>query len=196
MSLPDRFVAEAADRVIVHHAHRLHERVTDRRTDELEPATQKVAAQRIGFGRPRRNLPETPLAIDPRRSADEAPHVRIEASELVLNREKGFRVAYSAVDLELVANNARISQQPLDTCGCETGHRSGIKTGERAAICLALVQDGLPTQSRLRAFEREKFKEDAIVVDGYTPFEIVIRDAERRAAQAQRTTLLSDPAIV
>ena len=45
--LPDLSVPEAIDRVIVYHAHRLHEGVADRRSDELEASTEEIAAEGI-----------------------------------------------------------------------------------------------------------------------------------------------------
>ena len=44
-------VAEAADEVVIHHPHRLHERVTDGAADELEPAALQVLAHGVGLGR-------------------------------------------------------------------------------------------------------------------------------------------------
>ena len=44
-------VAKTINRVVVHHAHRLHEGITDRRTDELEASRQEIAAQGVGLRR-------------------------------------------------------------------------------------------------------------------------------------------------
>jgi hypothetical protein len=43
--LADTSVPEANDRVIVHQAHRLHERVANRGADELEPSAEQIATQ-------------------------------------------------------------------------------------------------------------------------------------------------------
>src|SRR5438552_17972512 len=43
-------VAEARHHVIVHHAHRLHERVADRGADEPEPTTLEVPAHSLRRG--------------------------------------------------------------------------------------------------------------------------------------------------
>ena len=46
------------NRVIVDHAHRLHEGITDRRTDELEASAQEIAAQGVRLRRARGHLLE------------------------------------------------------------------------------------------------------------------------------------------
>jgi hypothetical protein len=43
----NRFVPKTINRVIVYHAHRLHECITDRRTDEFEAAAQEITAQHV-----------------------------------------------------------------------------------------------------------------------------------------------------
>src|SRR5207247_2365033 len=52
----DLRVAKTIHRMIVHHAHGLHESVTDRRTDKLESAPEQVLAHRVGLDRPTGDL--------------------------------------------------------------------------------------------------------------------------------------------
>src|SRR4029077_2263962 len=81
-------VAVAVDRVVVHHAHGLHEGVADRR-DEPEPARLEIPTERVRFRRPRRQLRERAPAIHPGGAADEAPYVGGEGSGFPLHGEKG-----------------------------------------------------------------------------------------------------------
>src|SRR4029079_15800937 len=85
--VPDTFISEAIDRVIVHHAYGLHAGVADRRPHELEAPAQKVSAQSVGLRRPRGYLPQRSPAIHARGPANKAPHVGIKAPELVLDRQ-------------------------------------------------------------------------------------------------------------
>src|SRR5207245_2770290 len=54
--LPDLPITETIDEVIVYHSNGLHVGIHDRRTNETEPATSKVLAERIGFDRSCRDL--------------------------------------------------------------------------------------------------------------------------------------------
>ena len=47
---PDLGIPEAIDHVVVHHAHGLHVRLDDGRTDEPEPALPKVLAESVRLG--------------------------------------------------------------------------------------------------------------------------------------------------
>src|SRR5581483_7896926 len=63
--LGDEFgVAEAGHDVVVDHARRLHEGVTDRRADEAEAAALQILAHRPRFLRLGRDLPELAEAPD------------------------------------------------------------------------------------------------------------------------------------
>src|SRR5262249_48693059 len=95
---------------------RLHERVADGRADELESAPEQIAAQRVRLCRSRRQVAERSPAVDSRLAADEGPDVRIEGPVLSLTGEKPLRVGAGAVDLEPVANDARILEQLRDAC--------------------------------------------------------------------------------
>ena len=65
----------------------------------------------------------------------------------------------------------------------ERGDRVGIEARERAAVALALVEDGAPAQSRLRAFEREQLEQRGVVVRRHAPLVVVVGDHERLGAR-------------
>ncbi len=46
-STQDLHVAKAVNHVVVYQAHRLHERVTDRRSHKLETSVQQIATERV-----------------------------------------------------------------------------------------------------------------------------------------------------
>ena len=62
--------------------------------------------------------------------------------------------------------------------------RCGIEPVEGGAVVLALLQDRVPAQAGLRAFEHKKFEQNAVVVLGHAPLFIVIADGERVAGPA------------
>jgi len=193
---PSEPVPKAIDRVIVYHAHCLHEGVADRRPDELEPSAQQVSAQGVGLRRPRRKLPQRSPAVHARRPANKAPHIGIETPELVLDRKEGLGVTHRAADLETVANNAGIPEETRDLCRPELGHPRRIEADECQAIGVAFLENRLPAEPSLRTFEYQKLEEEIVVVNGYTPLEIVIRDAEWGAGPGTARVLIHSLASV
>ena len=166
--------------VVVDHADSLHECVANRRSRELETTLLQVAAERIGLGRARRNLPRRVPLIHLRPAANEGPDVCVEASELALHGQKVFRVCDRTIDFEPVSNDTRIPQKAGDAIVSESRDFGRIKAGKRGAIGFTLVENGLPAQARLRSFEREELEQYAIVMNGRAPLGIVIRNRQRR----------------
>src|SRR5256885_13254971 len=91
-------ISEAVDEVIVHHPDCLHMCIYNSGTHEAESALFQVLAERIGFGRGGGNLLHDFPAVHFRLSVDEAPRIRIETSELLLNCEKRPRVAHGRLN--------------------------------------------------------------------------------------------------
>ena len=127
--------------------------VNDRGTHESESTAFQVFAQRIGFRRGGGNLLHDSPAVYFRLSTDKAPRVRIKTSELLLNREKRTRVAYSRLDLWPISNDSWIKQQLLNALLAISRDSLGIKFAECTAIAFTLVQDDRPTKPSLRPFE-------------------------------------------
>ncbi len=66
---------------------------------------------------------------------------------------------------------------------------AGSKPAKASRYAVALLEDRLPAQAGLRPLERDELEEHAVVVDGHTPFFVVIGDAERRARPAASRSL-------
>src|SRR5215472_1464032 len=69
------------DEVIIHHAGRLHKRITDRRADEFESASQQVTAHGVGFSSARGYVSQGAPTILHRGAANKTPEISIETSE-------------------------------------------------------------------------------------------------------------------
>lgn len=58
------------------------------------------------------------------------------------------------------------------------GVSNGVEMVEGDAVILALLQDGMPAQAGLRAFEHEHLEEVPVVVRGHAPFLVVVGEVE------------------
>ena len=135
----DLGVAKAGDDVVVHHAGRLHERVAHGRPHEAEAPPLEVLAHRTRLLCLRGNLADLAELADDRRPADEAPEIGGEAAFGLLYLEHALRVRDRRLDLQAVADDAGVTEQPLRVCGSVPRDDLGVEVGER-----------LPVPSRLR----------------------------------------------
>src|SRR6202171_3934570 len=97
---------EAIRRMIVHHAHGLHERVADRRPDEAKAPRLQVLAHELASP-----VPAFLGSRGERLGVHELPDVAIEAPELPLHRKKGTGVLDNRRDLEAVPDDAGVLHQ-------------------------------------------------------------------------------------
>jgi 4-amino-4-deoxy-L-arabinose transferase-like glycosyltransferase len=174
----DRLIPLTIDHVIVHHPGRLHHRITDRRSHELETARDQILAHRVRLSGARRHLPQRAPLVDSRTPADKSPDVFVEAAELFLRGNKCFRIADGGNDLQPIANDPRVHQQPRDVSIAELRHSRGLEVLECFPIGLALAQNRVPTQPGLRPFERDELEPSPIVMHRHAPLLIVV--ANRR----------------
>lgn len=164
--------------VVVHHPDCLHEGVHDRATDEAESALLKVFAQGVGLGGGRWNLLDGFPGINDWLPADELPYVTVEAAEFALDFEEGACIVHCRRHLEAIANKAFVLEQFGDLAGVVLGDFSRVEVVESAAVIFALLQDGVPTQARLRAFENEELKKRSVIVDGAAPLFVVVANSK------------------
>jgi hypothetical protein len=107
--------------VIVDHADRLHERVTDDRADEPEAAPAQVTAQGSRDIRLGGDVTERRPGVLDRRSPDESPDIPVEGAVLPLDRATGAGVGDGGLDLAAVSHDAVIGQQTADIRRREAG---------------------------------------------------------------------------
>jgi len=162
--------------VIVDHAGRLHQGVADGRADELESALNQIATHGVGFGCARRNLRHFSPTILLRFATDKIPEVSIETAELFPDCEKRVRILDRRCNLQSVAHDSGVAEQPFYIARAVTRDLLRTKTVERFAIILAFLENRRPAQPGLCAFEDQKFKQLSIVVNRHAPFLIMIGD--------------------
>ena len=157
----------------------LHECVANRGADEAKAALEQGFAQQdgeIGFGR---NLLEIRPAVLDGLAADEIPNEIVEGAEFFLNLQEGFGVGDGGLDFEPIADDAGILEQDADFLGVVASDFGGIEATEEFAVTFALLENGVPAEASLSAFEDEEFEPAVVVVDGNAPFFVVVSDAER-----------------
>src|SRR3989454_5730759 len=166
--------------VIVHHAGRLHVRVTDRRADELEAALLQVLGQGVGLRRGRPDgFSSHPIAVAHCPVAREAPDVPIETAVLLLHVEKPPRVGDGRFDFQAITDDTRVSHQACNVSLAESRHFPHIEVLECLPEIVALAQDGNPAQPRLKALQGQHLKDLPIVMDRHAPLLVVILAVQR-----------------
>jgi len=171
-------VAKAIHQVVVDHADRLHESVTDGGADEVEASALQVFAHGIGLGGTRRHLMQRAPGVLAGLSAHKLPDVGIKASELLLHFEKCLGVPDGRFNLQPITDDAGIGQQLLDFLPAVAGNHKRVKAIKRHAVVLSLLQDGVPTQASLGAFQNKKLEEPLVIVQGRAPLLVMVMDGE------------------
>src|SRR5690606_36351138 len=85
-----------------------------------------------------------------------------------------LRVIDDGFDLAAMTDDPRVVEQPRDVAFGVARHTVEIEAMKGRAEVLALVEDGEPAQTRLKTLETQLLEQAAIVVDGESPFGIVI----------------------
>lgn len=109
-----------------------------------------------------------------RLAVDELPDVAVKAAKLLLHSEKSLRVLNCRSEFQFIAHDSGIVQQLLNLAPVIACHALRIEFVKSFSVVLALVEDRTPTQTGLRTFQDEKFKERAIVMHRSAPFFVVV----------------------
>src|SRR6266481_5735875 len=161
-------VAEATHQVVVHQTGGLHERVDNCRTDKPKAALLQIFAQ----GRRQRRHGWQLLVLFPfvlnGRTAHELPHVFVEAPNLLLHLKERLSVRHRCGNFQTVADNFRIGEEFARFLDIKSCYFFRIKPRVNFLVAGSLLQNRVPTQARLRAFQNQKFKPLMIVVDRHT----------------------------
>ena len=165
--------------MVVHHPCRLHERVADGGTDEAEATTLERLAHRLGDRSRSGDVLESSPGVDDRRAAGELPQELREPGARLAQIEPGAGVADRGTDLQAVAHDARVFKERVDLPLAVARDALRVEAVERLGVGLALLQDGVPAQSRLRALENQHLEEPAVVANRHAPLLVVVGDVER-----------------
>src|SRR5207249_1968464 len=114
-----------------------------------------------------------------RLAADEPPDVAVEAAELALHDEEGAGVGDRRFDLQAVADDTIVGEQPGHLSRVVARDLPRIEPVEGLAVVVALFEDRQPREAGLRSLENEELEEPAIFVERRPPFAIVVGDVER-----------------
>ncbi|MPM36377.1 hypothetical protein SDC9_82973 [bioreactor metagenome] len=108
-----------------------------------------------------------------------------------------MRVADGGFDLAAIADDPRITHQPLYIGLRERGDRIRHEIVEDLAEALALVQDGRPTQPALEDLQAESLEQSALVAHRYAPFGVVVLQVHRAGYRPARSraSVISDDQI-
>src|SRR4029077_12784171 len=134
---------------------------------------------RVGFTRPRRQLPQTAAPVLLGDAPHEAPEKGAEGALVRRELEKGARVGHRGRDLLAVAYNARILEQLADFLAIVARHALGVEPVEHFEKARPLVEDHPPREAGLEAVEHELAEQRAIAVQGDTPLRVVIGEHQR-----------------
>src|SRR6185503_12461286 len=171
----------AALDVVVHQAHRLHERIDRRRSDKGPPAPAEILAQRDRL-RCGRHAHQS-LSRDPprprRRIRFPPPEVVRQRPAFLPQLDRALGVIDRRFDLAAMTNDPFVAEQSRDVARREAGDAIDVEVHERAPEVLALPEDRQPAQTGLEAFEADLLEQTAVVFDRLPPLAIVILDVER-----------------
>ncbi len=172
-------MSEAIGGMVIDQPGRLHMGIDHRTPDKSKSPLFQIFREGIAIRRCGRDLRHLFPSIDFGSVAHKFPDRLIERPELVLDRKKSPSVGNGGFNLEPIANDPGIPEKRRFFSGVEFGHLSRIKFGKRPTIPFATQKDNRPGQPRLRPFQDQHFKMSAIIVDGNTPFFIMIGDEVR-----------------
>lgn len=168
-------VAIAIAGMVHDHARRLHQCVADGRPNEGEAGLFQALAHLHRLGRDGRHFAAVLEMVDLRHIVDERP----EQPDGVLQRQPGLGVAPGGIELEAIADDARVEHQLIDLCVTHLRHALYVEAEQHPAIMLAFAQYGDPRQAGLEPFEQKQLEQTLRIAQRRTPLLIVISHVQR-----------------
>ncbi len=172
-------VSEAIDKMIIDQPGRLHMGVDDGGPDKGKSSALEVFTYRPGQVGLRRNLRELPEGVYKRSPVEKSPDVPVKGTELFLHGEKGAGVPDGGTDLFVIANDSGVTFQTDNVFFSKPRNGVWVKSGKTTPVPFPTFQDRKPAQPRLGAFQDEKLKMAAFIMDGDAPFRVVIDNVVR-----------------
>ena len=104
-------MTETVRRMIVHHADRLHESITDRTADKLEPPFFQVLAHRVALRGLVGNILDGFPIILPWSVPGKRPNIRSESTEFFFHLQESLGVAANRKHLQPIPDDSRIVEK-------------------------------------------------------------------------------------
>lgn len=162
--------------MVVDHADGLHVGVADGGAEEFEPPFFHVFTDRIGDGRTGKNF--RGVVDDGLPVRHKAIEIVAEGAEFFLYGEEELGGADGGADLQPVADDAFVVEEPVIVGLVECGHFICVEVGKSFFIVVAATKDSDPAQPRLRRFEDQEFEEFFFIVGFFSPFFVVVLDVK------------------
>lgn len=164
--------------MVVDHAAGLHEGVADGAADELEAEFGEELAHAVGEWGARWDGADVGDVVLDGCVIDDGPEGVGEGGATIEKGEVRACVGDGGVDLQAIADDAGIGEELFDFGRGVAGHADWIEVVEGLAIGLALLEDGVPGETGLGAFEVEEFEEGAVIAERDAPFGVVVGDLD------------------
>lgn len=148
-------VAIAILRVVHDHARGLHQRVANSRPHEGEASLFQAFAHLHRLGRDGRHFTAILEMIDLRHTTDEGP----EKCHRFIQRQPGLGIAPRRIELQTIADDARIKHQFIDFRVAHLGHTLHVEAVHHLAIVLAFSQHGDPGKPGLEPFKQKQLEQ-------------------------------------
>ncbi len=168
-------VAVAVLGVVHDHARGLHQGVANGRPDESEPGFFQAFAHRQCLGRDGRHFAAVLEMVDDGFAAHERPEER----HRVFQRQPGLGIATGGLELEAVADDARVEHQLVDFRVAHLRHALHIEAVQHFPVALAFAQNGDPGQPGLEPFEQKQLEQTLRIAQRRAPLLIVISHVQR-----------------
>ncbi len=157
------------------HPRGLHEGVANGRPDEGEAGLFQALAHLHGFGSDGRHFGAVLEMVDKGPVADERPEER----HRVFQGQPGLGVAARGLELEAVADDARVLHQVLDFGIAHLRHPLYVEVVQHLAVMGAFAQHGDPGQPGLEPFEQKQLEQTLRIAQRRPPLLIVIGHVQR-----------------
>ena len=159
---------EAVRSVGPYDPHGLEIRVHRNGADEPHPASPEV------LGYPVRQIAPVDPVLVHRPTAGPSPDVFRERTGSTRDIEEHSRIPYGGDDLRTVPDDPGIGEEPLDILVAVSGYDARIESVEGLTECIPLVQDALPREPRLEAFQEEHLIQLPVVMHRDPPFPVMV----------------------
>lgn len=133
-------VAIAILRVVHDHARSLHQRIANGRTNEGEAGFLQAFTHRHRLRRDGRHFAAILEMIDFRHTTDKGPEKR----HRILQRQPGLGIASGGIELEAIADDARIEHQFIDFRIAHLRHALHVEAVHHLPVMLAFAQHSDP----------------------------------------------------